>query len=332
MSSLTPTVLVVTNDATELSHVKKILEAAQFQVVSAQTSSNALDAVYASPPQCVLLDNAEPGDGVPPLLIALKSDNVYGHTATILMVTEARLNSGIDWSIVPADDYVVKPFSASELVSRVQICIARNQRDIDANPLTGLPGNLSIMREAECRLSAGKSFALAYLDLDNFKSFNDKYGFSRGDEVLRMTARILVNAIRALNDPDTHVGHIGGDDFVFMIPSHLEAKACRRIIEDFDCIVPNFYDEEDRKAGILHSVDRQGHEQVFPIMSISIAVVDTSSIEVKHLADISARAAEVKHFTKQLSGSNYIVDRRKQKADGKPGGGDTSLLTGITTR
>ena len=100
---------------------------------------------------------------------------------------------------------------------------------------------------------------------------------------------------------------------MFMIPSHLEAKACRRIIEDFDCIVPNFYDEEDRKAGVLHSIDRQGREQVFPIMSISIAVVDTSSIEVKHLADISARAAEVKHFTKQLSGSNYMVDRRKQK-------------------
>ena len=329
MTSSPPTVLVVTQNAETLASISTALEAAQFQVIPALDPEKALDAIYASPPQCILLDGTTSSNKLHPLLLTLKSDNVYGHTATILIVSESELKHGIDWGIVPADDYLVKPFTAEELQSRVRISIARNQRDIDANPLTGLPGNLSIMREAECRLVAGKPFALAYLDLDNFKSFNDKYGFSRGDEVLRMTARILVNAIRALDHPDTHVGHIGGDDFVFMIPSHLEAKACRRIIEDFDCIVPNFYDEEDRKAGVLHSTDRQGREQVFPIMSISIAVVDTNSIEVKHLADISARAAEVKHFTKQLSGSNYMVDRRKQTLETPLSHNKTSILPAL---
>lgn len=309
--SIRPTVLIVSYNASDLPRVRGVLESAGVEVATATTRDAAFETVYASPPHCLILDGNDPSAGPCSLLEALKSDNLYGHLPTILLVTQEDLAKGIDWSQIPADDYMVKPFDDTELLSRIRISMARAQRDINANPLTGLPGNLTIMREAEKRLEKSEPFAMAYLDIDNFKPFNDKYGFARGDEVLRMTARIIVNTVRTLDSHDTYVGHIGGDDFVFMTPCHLMSRTCRHIIDDFDRIVPNFYDEEDRLAGAIQSVDRRGNPQTFPLVSVSIAVVDTSTVEINHLADLSARTAEVKHFTKQLSGSNYLVDRRK---------------------
>jgi GGDEF domain-containing protein len=307
-----PSVLIVSTRNGGLGQTVAVLERAGFRVTAAGTAAAALEHIYAEPPQCLLIEH-EDGAAAErdPLLAELKSDNVYGHLPAVLILPREDLDRGIDWTENPADDYVAAPFTDAELVARVSLCMARAQRDVHANPLSGLPGNTPIMREAERRIAAARPFAMGYLDIDNFKPFNDKYGFSRGDEVLRMTTRLLVNAIRMIESSDTYVGHIGGDDFVFMAPPAHVAKACKRIIADFDAIVPSFYDEEDRRSGFIQSTDRKGAVQMFPLMTVSIAVVDTGAAPVTHVADLSARAAEVKHFTKNLAGSNFVIDRRR---------------------
>lgn len=287
-----------------------LLRAAGFSVTVASGASKVLEAIHIEPPACLVVPYSDAPDVAELLLHELKSDHAYGHLPVVFLLSEAHAESMV-WEKVPGDDYVVLPASAEQVSSRLRLCIERSSRDLDANPLTGLPGNLTIMREAERRLASGQPFALGYVDLDNFKPYNDKYGFSRGDEVLRMTARVVVNAVRSLKNPDTYVGHVGGDDFVFLAPSELAETAASGIVRDFDQVIPNFYDSEDRRAGMILSVDRQGVEKHFQLVGCSIAIIDTAISVIRHVGELSARAAEVKKFAKAATGSTYLVDRRR---------------------
>ncbi|MBX7258616.1 MAG: diguanylate cyclase [Candidatus Hydrogenedentes bacterium] len=308
-----PTSLVLLADNREDSGAKTtaMLTAAGFTANFVNDGQKALDAFFAQPPQCLVIRHGLSARGARSLLDAIKADNVYGHLPVVVIVSPEQIEVGIDWHHNPADDYVVEPFTGAELISRIRMCWARAQRDVNANPLTGLPGNLTISREAERRLKNGTPFAFGYLDIDGFKAFNDRYGFGRGDEAIRMTARILVNTIRSLESQETYVGHVGGDDFVFITPPHLMAQACERIIAAFELVATDFYDEEDRVRGYIQSVDRQGNPQQYSLMSCSIGAVDTISTQVSHIAELFSRVAEVKTFAKRLPGSNYIIDRRK---------------------
>ena len=304
------TVLIAESEPADLARSTKVLESAGFLVRAATEGRSALKAIYADPPRCIILGHGTTGAEEETLLADLKADNIYGHLPVILTVSAHDLEGGMDWTQVPTDDYLLKPFSDAELLSRVRLCLARANRDVYANPLSGLPGNIPIMQEAEKRITMGEPFAMAYLDIDEFKAFNDVYGFVRGDEVLRMTARILVSAVQSLGRKDTYVGHIGGDDFVLITPPDVMPRACRYILEYFDSIVPHFYDEADQARGGIQSIDRQGNLQRYPLMSLSIAVIDTQATKVEHLGDLSRRAAQLKQFAKQGSGSKFIVDRR----------------------
>lgn len=289
----------------------ELLNQAGFEVTLVRTPDEARRAFYADPPYCLILPfTMTAGDGQN-LLKELKGDNVYGHLPAMVTVTADNIRAGIDWIAVPADDFVVDPIDAECLLARIHLCWSRALRDVNANPLTGLPGNLVISREAERRLGAAESFAFAYLDLDGFKSFNDKYGFARGDEIIRMTARILVNTIRSIDESRTHIGHVGGDDFVFITPAGLMKSACDRIIAAFDSIVPDFYDDADRKKGGIESVDRKGNPQWYPMVTCSIGAVDTTVSHVHHVAELFGRVSEVKNVAKKLPGSRFVVDRRQ---------------------
>ncbi len=266
--------------------------------------------IQETPPACIIVPHGLPGfDGSPTLAASMKNDAIYGHLPMIVTLSSDALDA-IDWVTLRVDDFLLVPFERETLLARVRICLARAQRDLNANPLTGLPGNIAIIREAEARLRSGTPFCVGYLDLDHFKPFNDKYGFIRGDEVLRMTARVVVNAVRGVGRNDTYVGHVGGDDFVFILPSEVATAVCEEIIRSFDLLISNFYDEEDRIRGAIHSIDRQGNSRTFSIMTCSVAVVDTAIHPVKHVADISARAAQVKKLAKSTQGSSICFDRR----------------------
>lgn len=286
------------------------LESAGFAVARVTQVTEVASLFEDDPPSCMIYSAQGDFEAMLPEVTRLKHDNMFGHLPLILVLQKHHLPS-INWQSLKADDYLLAPATDADLIARVRLCLARAQRDINANPLTGLPGNLTLMRDAEERLAVGAPFALAYVDIDNFKPFNDKYGFARGDEVLRMTARVLVNAVRACDDPDAYVGHVGGDDFIFMASSHVIEQICRNVIDNFDMVVPNFYDDDDRERGQIISTDRKGNVQSYPLMGCSIAVVDTSIANIGHIADLSARAAEVKKYAKTLTGSTYVIDRRR---------------------
>lgn len=183
------------------------------------------------------------------------------------------------------------------------------QISLDASPLTRLPGNIAIERSINRRLRERVSFAMCYLDLDNFKSYNDRYGYIRASELIKEAGQAIYTAIKELNDPDAFVGHIGGDDFVVIIGSDLAASACQSIIRSIDELVPLYYSEEDRAAGGIDGHDRYGVQRRFPLISISIAAMVCEPGDYATAAEIATAAADIKDRVKKSSGSNYIIVR-----------------------
>jgi DNA-binding response OmpR family regulator len=207
-----------------------------------------------------------------------------------------------------ADDYITKPFSAAELSARVQAAMRRSEREGGANPSTRLPGNIAIERAISQRIAQGQQFAVCYGDLDNFKAYNDSYGFLKGDAVILRTAQLLLEAVRAHGNADDFVGHIGGDDFVVITTPDRAHLICDGAIAQFDETAPLFYDAPTRAAGYISGVDRQGRAMQFPLVGISFAVVSSAWRPFSHPGEVAQRAAETKKRAKQLSGSVYLVE------------------------
>ncbi len=185
------------------------------------------------------------------------------------------------------------------------------QMCLDASPLTRLPGNIAIERALTERLGQGRKFALCYLDLDNFKAFNDRYGYARGSEVIKAAGELIYNARQLKGKSDDFVGHIGGDDFVLITDPHEAEELCAHVTREFDRMIPRFYSEKDLEAGGIKGVDRYGDEREFPLMTISIAIVSNAKRQIKSPYEIAQVAAQIKDFVKMLPGSNYLFDRRE---------------------
>ncbi len=183
--------------------------------------------------------------------------------------------------------------------------------DLDANPLTRLPGNMSIQRELQQRIESGKLFAVCYFDLDKFKAYNDKHGFEQGDRVIKETGRIIVELVKKLGNPHDFIGHIGGDDFIVVTTPDIVDNICREIIKEFDTAVLAFYNDQERKQGYIIAKDRAGNIAKTPLISISIGIISNEKAQLKHLAQIGEIGAEVKEHAKSLKGSNYVKDERK---------------------
>jgi GGDEF domain-containing protein len=221
--------------------------------------TSALEFLFSEPPDLLVVDEQLPDIAGVELVRLIKGENVYRQLPVVLCLASEDLAELQDFSTLEIDDFLVKPFSPSIAKGRLILAYHRSTRELDASPLTKLPGNTSIIHRIQDLIDRQEDFALAYIDLDHFKSFNDKYGFSRGDEVLLMTARVIVNSIRGFMGASTFVGHVGGDDFVFIVPPEKAESACQQVIDNFDSIVPHFYDQEDRTRGAIHSLDRKGN-------------------------------------------------------------------------
>lgn len=178
------------------------------------------------------------------------------------------------------------------------------------SPLTGLPGNVQIHSELKKRISKEEEFSVLYVDLDNFKSYNDVYGFLKGDKIIQFTAEILIEEVRRYGQGG-FVGHVGGDDFIAIVPYTETDDLCQRIIATFESKIKNFFTEEDAKKGYIEIANRKGIIEKFPLTSISIAVVAVDKNRFSNILEIGDVAAQVKHAVKNIMGSSYIIDRRK---------------------
>ena len=185
------------------------------------------------------------------------------------------------------------------------------KRYLDASPLTRLPGNLAIEEVLKEKMSRGEKFALCYIDLDDFKAYNDKYGYARGSELIKMTGEVIYRAKDEKANKWDFVGHIGGDDFVLITSPDKVEHVCRAIIDNFDRLIPSYYHPDDCNKGYIESTDRFGIKRQFPVMSISIAVVSDVKRAFKSPIEIAKVATQIKDYVKTLPGSNYLVDRRE---------------------
>jgi GGDEF domain-containing protein len=181
---------------------------------------------------------------------------------------------------------------------------------LDANPLTHLPGSIAIQNILNKKLMEETPLAFCQLDLSNFKAFNDRYGYARGNEVIQGAAKIAAEVVKAQGDDGAFVGHIGGDDFVMITSPERYEKICQSIIDSFDRMVPNFYDPEDRQRGYIQGETRQGQKITFPIMTLSIAVVTNQHRRLQNHVQVGEIAAELKNYAKSFSKSIFVIDRR----------------------
>lgn len=278
------------------------------QVVTVIQSADLLGLIYSDPPDLLIVDLTAPNSEIQAVVKGLKEENHFSMIPIIGLINESDEET-FDWADYPLDDFIVMPARYPELFSRIALSIRRIQRVFDHNPLTKLPGNTSIQKAIEKAL--GKPMAVCYIDVNHFKPYNDTFGFARGDEVLRMLARIMFNAVKE-SGAEGFAGHIGGDDFVFIVPLDRAEPVCKMIIRNFNIIVSDLFGEEEKANGYYLAKDRRGETQKIPLLGIAIAVVPTSNPKIRHYGMISAVAAELKKYAKQSAMSRYVIDRRKE--------------------
>lgn len=231
---------------------------------------------------------------------------------TPILVLTARTEEGVllDCFREGADDFITKPFSPAEVRTRVSSIHLRSQFARDVNPLSKLPGNFALKREIERWLALGERFAVAYIDLDHFKAFNDLHGFDAGDEVILLMAEAMIEYAKRLPFESVFLSHIGGDDFVLLIPYDRIAEMGEAIHSHFAAGIRRFYTPEQLAAGEFEITDRGGVKRVVPLLSASIAVVHNMREGMDDVRKIAQVAAETKRMAKAIPGNSIFVDRR----------------------
>jgi GGDEF domain-containing protein len=211
-----------------------------------------------------------------------------------------------------ADEVITELTPGTEATSRLNAALARSDRDVHVHPSTRLPGTDAIERAVADHLLKDGHFAVCYADLDHFKEYNDRYSYYDGDRVIRVLARILHDVAKGLCGEQGFVGHIGGDDFIFIIPAAAVQEVCGEIVSVFDLLAPLQYSESDRRAGYFFGKDRRGQLHRVPLMTVSIGVVTNERRHFTTVAQVSELATEMKGYAKTLPGSVFAVDRRNE--------------------
>jgi len=304
-----PTILVVEDDAGVARMLSATLEMEGYHPLVACTGEEGVMLALREDPQLILLDLMLPGmDGFEVV------QNLRGNARTAhipVMVVSARHDAADKVRAFEShvDDYLTKPFNGDELLARIRTQL-RHVQNLQLSPLTGLPSGRRIEQAIEDRLAQPGQWSILYLDLDNFKAYNDVYGFVRGNDLIRLIAQIIKESMRERGAPNDFLGHVGGDDFILVTtPPYVEA-ICRRVIERWDAESQALYSPEDLERGTLIAVDRRGQRQTYPLVALSIGVVTNERRPITSLAEVSRVAAEVKRAAKSLHGSCWYIDRR----------------------
>jgi len=304
--------ILIIDDDPDIRDVLDLSLSEHYTIFAAGNGRDGLEMVKAKNPDLIITDYNMPVMNGPEFCRQLRRDILLRHLPVIMLTGKGETKDMVTGIESGADDYLVKPFEPETLLARIRMILKRTIRSLDANPLTHLPGNTSIMEEFQARIDAGKPFAVGYADLDKFKVYNDKYGFERGDDVIRSLARILIDAAQQFCGTEAFVGHIGGDDFVFICADNKADAISQNIIDAFDKLSPGFYNDEDRVAGFIMGVDRQGNTIKANLVCVSIGIVSNVNQKITHVAQIGELGAELKKFAKSVGKSNFQRDQRKK--------------------
>ena len=243
----------------------------------------------------------------------LKADSFTGIVPALVWVRDDPTSFAAAFD-VHADEVIREGTEPREVSLRLAALLRRSDRDTYVHPSTRLPGGIEIESDILRRLEADEFFAACYADLDHFKEYNDRYSYYDGDRVIRILSKILHDVVKGTVAEAGFVGHIGGDDFLFVIPADAVQEVCSEIVQIFDTIIPYQYSEQDRRAGYYFGKDRRGQLHKVPLMTVSIGVVTNDRRRFTHPSQVSELATEMKSYAKSLSGSVFTIDRRGDEA------------------
>ncbi|MBI5882062.1 MAG: response regulator [Elusimicrobia bacterium] len=305
-------ILVADDEEAVRKLVSRALVAPAYEVVGAEDGAAALEMARTASPDLIILDLSMPRMDGWKVLQELRT-GARTRTIPVIMLTGcAQPGTEVEGLESGADDFIAKPFQPDDLRAHVLSALRRSRTDLAASPLTRLPGTPSIEAEVTRRIAEDRHFALHYADLDHFKAYNDHYGFARGDEVIRATAGVIEAALRPLQD--AFLGHVGGDDFVFLTRPEDAASASQRIVTVFDQKAVTFYEAVDLARGWVETADRQGRIQRLSLLTLSIGIVSSRQRLMDHYARAVSLAAEMKSYCKARNDgrlSRFAFDRRR---------------------
>jgi diguanylate cyclase (GGDEF)-like protein len=289
--------------------VERWLAALGIPILRIRDAETLMNGALRARPRVVVFDSRSNGEAARTALKRLKTDSYTGVVPAVVVSGDdsASFDAGFR---AGADEVVREHLDASEVKIRLDAMLRRSDRDLYVHPSTRLPGAIEIEAEIARRLALDIHFATCYADLDHFKEFNDRYSYYEGDRVIRILAQILHDVVKGLCHEDGFVGHIGGDDFIFIIPMDAINETCEEIVSIFDLLIPYQYSEQDRRAGYFFGKDRRGQLHRVPLMTVSIGVVTNERRRFTHAAQVSALATEMKSYAKTLPGSVFSIDRR----------------------
>lgn len=297
-------------------HIRQILkftlERAGYEVVTCGDGAEALEQMGKMKPDLVLLDVMMPSVDGHTVCRKMREDFTLSQVPVIMLSAKGEAGDKVAGLEGGANDYLVKPYSNDELLLRVKNVLEWNIKQREANPLTGLPGNTAIERELINRIASREPYAFLYIDIDNFKGFNDYYGYQKGDEIIVFLAGILRKTIDKIGSRDDFIGHIGGDDFVMIAsPTRAEIMA-KYIVDEFDKSALLLLNAEDVRRGYLEIRDRQGEIKRIPVMSVTMALVLSTDNHIEHFAEINDIASSLKEYGKSIAGSVVVKERRQE--------------------
>lgn len=306
-------ILVVDDETANVTLLRRFLTKEGYEVVTAGNGEEALTRIRESTPDLILMDILMPVmDGLA-VCRKLRADIMTRSIPIILLTALNSLEDRLEGLRTGVDDFVSKPFYLEEIKVRVEGALQRRLWDQASQPLTHLPGGAAIEEEVWKRLRNGSSFAFAYIDIDQFKAYNDVYGFDEGDRIIKALAESLMSVVCTSKEENTFSGHIGGDDFILMTSIPHMKMMLPRILQEFDDQRVRFYRPEDWERGGLQTKNRKNEIQTFPLMTLSAAIVTTETRRILHYGRLVGIATELKHYVKLQEHAGHslaIWDRR----------------------
>ncbi|HEX7880047.1 MAG TPA: response regulator [Candidatus Eisenbacteria bacterium] len=303
-------ILIIEDDDAIRTLLKFQLEAAGYDVVAAEHGQAGLATLVDRVPDLIMTDLMMPEMDGQEVCRRVKSHFRTAHVPIVMLTARADLPTRVESLDHGANDYLTKPYDRAEMLLRVRNLINWSRSQREANPLSGLPGNVAIERETMRRMNSGAPFLFLYLDIDNFKAFNDAYGYQHGDEAIKLVGTLLVDEVTRHGQPTDFVGHVGGDDFVVLTVPEALGPMTTAILERFDAEARLLYSEEHRATGCIEVPNRRGEMEKFPIMTLTIAAVPSQRYQVNHSAQLNDLAVELKRYGKSQKGSVVVHERR----------------------
>ena len=270
-----------------------------------------LDIALKNIPSLIIINEDNIDEDIISICEKIKKDDDNTITPVIVLSSNKDHDHRINLLKLGVSHYIINPINEDFFYYTIQNTLNLIYINRRVSPLTGLPGNVQIQAEMKKRFSLKETFAMIYIDLDNFKAYNDIYGFLKGDQIIKFTAKTILKNVHTDEYEHSFVGHIGGDDFVAIVSETDYEKICQNIIADFDTNILKYFTDEDVERGYLEVENRKGIMEQFPLTSISIGVVEVEEGRFANVLEIGEAGASVKHLAKTIQGSTYVVDRRK---------------------